>query len=453
MHPDIAEVYEYLPTGYDNKHIHSELEDPERTDLVERFQKLGDYRAYDSRFAFWTIWLSDLGDLRQRVEEYEDMAAKGLETPDTLDFIGRPCGDILGLLMPVQLQCPESPVKSLTYWEQGTLEIRDNCQCPLTGLSKSAVKVAHIMPSHLHHTTESLSNPDWKLLRGWMGPHRLDLLRAKILVKEDWDPEPIFDTDRPMNMITLASEVLHHWNNDLCAFRPVSVKSDGTSMDIAFHWLPLPERGTVHYSDDSLHILKHPNSYEPWGCDCTPGAGMFLYDAKGRMRIRSGTIFTMTTADPVRFPLPSMTLLEIQWYVKRLARFKGNLKIWEDKFDKVKENPEDSVDGVYWRYRDRIWDDHYRGNIYNTTEASYGDTHDSQRWCEFNAREKKNGTTVRGFGVNLNAVKLCRCRSQARKQGTGIRRKTRDVRAQLYAVYQTFRSLLLFDYLDQYHCK
>ncbi|KAJ5113179.1 hypothetical protein N7456_001713 [Penicillium angulare] len=110
------------------------------------------------------MWLSDIDELRERVEYMEDMAAKGGIIPRQMWFSGRPVGDVLGLLKIFDnLEHPEKPNESLSHWEQGTptnltglqtLDFRDKGECPLTGFRRSEMYVV----IELNHCGLSESN-------------------------------------------------------------------------------------------------------------------------------------------------------------------------------------------------------------------------------------------------------------------------------------------------------
>ncbi|KAJ5097499.1 hypothetical protein N7456_008220 [Penicillium angulare] len=254
---------------------------------------------------------------------------------------------------------------------------RDSHRCQLTQTSRDSVKVAHILPTFLHEATESSEEPSWQFLGEWLGKERLSWWKDKLLVEkpsqDGENAERVFDTDRLCNMITLDTEVQSYWNDDLCAFRPVYLSEDKRYLDIAFHWLPLPERGTTQHYEDRIDINHHPYPDHNHGCNYTPapGAGAYLYDAQTGKRILSGHIFRMETDDPVTYPLPSVELLEIQWYLKRLARFKGNLERYEDNFKSSYWEEGVTSKAHYWRYRDKEWDYSYTGLIWSDLEDSY----------------------------------------------------------------------------------
>lgn len=46
----------------------------------------------------------------------------------------------------------------------------------------------------------------------------------------------IINTENLENLTVLTVQVHLDWDNGLCAFCPLSVNSDETRMDLAFHW-------------------------------------------------------------------------------------------------------------------------------------------------------------------------------------------------------------------------
>ncbi|GLI75849.1 hypothetical protein PoHVEF18_004115 [Penicillium ochrochloron] len=126
--------------------------------------------------------------------------------------------------------------------------------------------------------------------------------------------------------MTLSIQVQHYWDSAICAFRPIRVNEEKTSMEIAFHWLPLPL--TDVNRAELVPTQKHPYPDQRQGFGYSPreDGPMFLFHRETGQEIPSGYIFTVTTSDPVARPLPSMELLELRWHLARIVATQGALK-------------------------------------------------------------------------------------------------------------------------------
>lgn len=58
----------------------------------------------------------------------------------------------------------------------------------------------------------------------------------------------------------------------------------------------------------------------------SPGDNIGLFDRSKGRPIQSGDVFTFTTPDPMRLPLPSFKLLEMRWHFQRIAALQGALE-------------------------------------------------------------------------------------------------------------------------------
>lgn len=87
-------------------------------------------------------------------------------------------------------------------------------------------------------------------------------------------------------------------------------------MEIAFHWLP-PHDDKIRRAD-LVPIDKNPYGPGHRGFDKHSG------DDNLELDIPSGYVFTVTTDDPSRKPLPSFELLDLQWQLRRIAAMQGD---------------------------------------------------------------------------------------------------------------------------------
>jgi hypothetical protein len=128
--------------------------------------------------------------------------------------------------------------------------------------------------------------------------------------------------ETPRNLITLGADVHRLWNKGAFALKPISISEDNTTLTIQFFWQtkqPLvtstinltsipPSTSNLDQSDHGTPLID----YRPWGDR-----------SSGYCRIKSGDLFELKTDDPEARPLPSMELLEMQWFLQRVMGMAG----------------------------------------------------------------------------------------------------------------------------------
>lgn len=149
------------------------------------------------------------------------------------------------------------------------------------------------------------------------------------------------NTEFVENMMLLNSLAHQYWDAALCAFRPLSVNSDKTEMELAFHWLPEAREKTWRYQ--LVPTIEHPYPEKPQGFKLGPrekdDGGVSIYYYPTDQVMPSGTKFKITTPDPVKLPLPSMKLLELKWHLSRIAAMQGAADVDDSDY----ESDDDSV--------------------------------------------------------------------------------------------------------------
>jgi hypothetical protein len=117
--------------------------------------------------------------------------------------------------------------------------------------------------------------------------------------------------ERVDNRITLSKDAHEAWNKGAFALKPIS--EDGATLTVQFFW---QKRQTDARPPMSLTTIPHS----------TENLDAFDKDfilTRQRQYIRSGNIFELNTNDPVRMPLPSFALLELQWFLTRIVGMAG----------------------------------------------------------------------------------------------------------------------------------
>ncbi|CAI7593380.1 unnamed protein product [Penicillium manginii] len=185
-----------------------------------------------------------------------------------------------------------------------------------------------------------LREAEWAWLEYFWGKTKVAEWRSAILGKGE-----SLDTEKVENLFCLAESIHRYWDYSICAFRPISINNEKTSMHIAFHWLPLREKLTSQ-RNDFLPIDKHPYPDNPTGFTETPGENIFVFHMITKQVVPSGYIFQIKTDDPKKRPLPSFALLEMQWHLSRIVAMQGAGESDESDDD-------DDIVTVYSRSRSR----------------------------------------------------------------------------------------------------
>lgn len=158
----------------------------------------------------------------------------------------------------------------------------------------------------------------WDILNTFWEKTRVDKWKTEVFGIEHNQQTP---RDGCHNMISLERVAHALWSSGRFALRPME-NSDST-LKIQFHWQksssngvteldlltqPEPSRGLYGGKDYSLPMLT----------------GTFGGNGEPEYRaITSGDVFTITTPDPRNLPLPSWSLLELQWNLQRIAGMSG----------------------------------------------------------------------------------------------------------------------------------
>jgi hypothetical protein len=154
----------------------------------------------------------------------------------------------------------------------------------------------------------------WTLLDLFWGRDRVDKWRRKIFPNSE---NPNTGVDEVFNLICLTPDAHDMWNEGRFALKPLELSKDNTELTVKFFW-QVPNK---YQPTSRIDLLTEPASSK----GLIEGAGRWLtYKDDGLTHnICSGQVFTFKTTDPKNLPLPSMELLEMQWYLQRLVAMSG----------------------------------------------------------------------------------------------------------------------------------
>src|ERR1700709_2011546 len=124
--------------------------------------------------------------------------------------------------------------------------------------------------------------------------------------------------ERVDNRITLSKIAHVQWNRGAFALKPISISDENTTLKVQFFW-----QKKQPDIQATMSLLTIPLSTE----DLNQNKGAFddparLFDKEGK-QVKSGQIFELKTTDPIQKPLPSFTLLELQWALVRVIGMAG----------------------------------------------------------------------------------------------------------------------------------
>lgn len=121
-------------------------------------------------------------------------------------------------------------------------------------------------------------------------------------------------TDFCHNLICLSPNAHEFWGRAYFALQPIELSEDKKRLTIRFFWLQ------SHDKSSEVNILQRPSLSSD--LDHGPKASK-LWNHETDKKIRSGDEFSLETDDPVARPLPSFALLEMQWFLHRVAAISG----------------------------------------------------------------------------------------------------------------------------------
>ncbi|KAK9428085.1 hypothetical protein V1505DRAFT_388234 [Lipomyces doorenjongii] len=218
-----------------------------------------------------------------------------------------------------------SPALSRNKLARDLADERDNFRCVLTG--DPSREVAHIYPFHSIKYKE----------RSGLGERHIFWDQLKIFWPDqkiaDWElelfPKGLHEMgeEKTYNLITLSRTAHDMWARGAFALKPISVSNDNMTLKVQFFW---QKKQTDIQATMSLLTTPFSTEHLDQNDGAFDSARALLYYAD--KRITSGQFFELHTNDPTTKPLPSFQLLEMQWFLQRVAGMAGAAGDidWED---------------------------------------------------------------------------------------------------------------------------
>ena len=138
------------------------------------------------------------------------------------------------------------------------------------------------------------------------------------------DPEnPAVGVEGCFNLISLSPDAHDLWNQGLFALKPLKLSRDQKKLTVQFFW---QVQGNYEI-ESQIDLLTEPTSSKGLEVAVNKSGKHHwltrLENDGSTPRIHSGDMFTFTTTDPKKLPLPSVELLEMQWVLQRLVGMSG----------------------------------------------------------------------------------------------------------------------------------
>ncbi|KIX05490.1 uncharacterized protein Z518_06362 [Rhinocladiella mackenziei CBS 650.93] len=293
------------------------IRSPERTELLTKIKEVLDGAPVSS--TFWACCqLADMNRLRAISESDQELI---ILSEHSMYFVPLQSSERPKDPKRRKLNSGTKSSVSRSVKEVNNCKERDDHRCVLT--RRPDPQAAHIFPYCMLNPRPTADRnktsngiPDfWQSLRLFWNRDRIDKWKRTIFQ----DPQnPYTGVDRCFNLISLSADAHNMWNKGMFALKPLQLSSDRKTLTVQLFW----QVPTKYEIDSWIDLLTEPKSSK----DLHFVEGYFLPridDGSTHHDIRSGEVFTFTTKDPENLPLPSVELLEMQWFLQRLVGMSG----------------------------------------------------------------------------------------------------------------------------------
>jgi hypothetical protein len=165
----------------------------------------------------------------------------------------------------------------------------------------------------------------------------LDLFWEKERVTR-WIAEVFAKPGDCFNLVSLSPDMHELWKRGYFALRPLEPSADKKELQIQFFWQTRAPGGSMTEMMDLLNEPLTAAWYFSQRTDKEPdmeyktritGKRYSTGEPMGHY-ILSSDFYPITSADPDKLPLPSYDLLEMQWYLHRVAAMSGVVDMADD---------------------------------------------------------------------------------------------------------------------------
>ncbi|KAF2804491.1 uncharacterized protein BDZ99DRAFT_342442, partial [Mytilinidion resinicola] len=181
----------------------------------------------------------------------------------------------------------------------------DQTTCILT--KSGEPRVAHIYPFSMRYKDRSVeqSGPSfWQASGVFWSKERVDAWYSAIFPR---------GTEVCQNLVCLAPHAYAYWERAYFALKPMRISEDKKRLDVQLFWL-----------SRNIHTQAVRAQTVPLLAAFDQGPNLAkLYDHRTDQLISSGSEISLTTDDLALRPLPDMALLEMQWFLYRVAAMSG----------------------------------------------------------------------------------------------------------------------------------
>ncbi|KAE8311580.1 hypothetical protein BDV41DRAFT_578473 [Aspergillus transmontanensis] len=327
-----------------------EFDQAGRLELIKKISESAGASEIDSvTWAF--LWLADIS----RLEPLAQYAKNPDISPYTLSYLRRDYYPALKDWLcrfrntnagkrkepPTEEPAPDSSTRSAKAADDAAK--RDQHKCIVTKAGEP-IDIAHLVSFSLglRHQRRKEREEFWGILTCFWSTERIKRWQSAVLEN---------GTETAKNLLSLTKDVHRLFDTARFALRPVT--GTETELELEFYWMPGGVRQDVNPSNKPI-VGHYRNSAKK----CK------LMDYDSEEVITSGHVIKIITSNPENLPLPSFDVLEMQWYLHRVAAISGAADFVEEPDDDDNDDDDDVEEvelaehptpGVVGRTIEPIW--------------------------------------------------------------------------------------------------
>lgn len=179
------------------------------------------------------------------------------------------------------------------------------------------------------HIDDPIRKNTWEYLRMFYSKAEVDSWRDTLLQSGK--------TEVLENLISMSHSVHTAWDSCQFALFPISPSSVGVNeIQVRFYYLKVREGSHKNI----IRLSQIPDLPS----DCRTGlGGIRFFNCVTLQVIEPGDIITLRTPDPIKYPLPSVELLRMQWHLNRIGALVGGAEAIDDDIDDDDDDDEENL--------------------------------------------------------------------------------------------------------------